>query len=566
MGILQKLTEGIVKRDFRKETSALVQKWEKIGLLEGLSGIKRDNLVVLLENEAKELLREATTMEAGAVEGFAAVAFPLVRRVFGELIAQDLVSVQPMSLPAGLIFFMDFVRNAARGPFAASESIYGGGVTGSGIASGISLTSSSAETGYFNLSQGYSKATGSTIVASSSFTYSAPITLSTGSTNMTDANKLIFRFDADLLSEGDDANTAGTNLYLHKITVNPSSSWDTQFDVNSLMAVNATGFTSSWNNRLIRRLTDYTSGVLSLFVVSDNGTGVVGASANITITFPVTDTLAAGTSLGSIVGSNYWPLENETDIPELNIKVNSLPIVAGSRKLKAKWTPELEQDLGAFHNVDPEVELTGIMSETVALDIDQEILGELIKGGTAGKLYWSRRPGKFVNRLTGADITSNGANLPDFTGNVSQWYETLVETMNDLSADIHRKTLRGGATFVVTSPEIANILEFTAGFRADVTGDAEKGSVGTYKNGSINKKWDIYVDPYFPRNVILMGRKGKGFLESGFCYAPYVPLEMTPVILDPDDFTPRRGCLTRYAKKMVRSDMYGLVIVTDLEG
>jgi len=155
---------------------------------------------------------------------------------------------------------------------------------------------------------------------------------------------------------------------------------------------------------------------------------------------------------------------------------------------------------------------------------------------------------------------------PDFTGNVSMWYETLVETINDVSANIHRKTLRGGANFLVCGPEVANILEFTSGFRASVTADAEKGTVGAVKVGDLNKKWDVIVHPYFHRNVILVGRKGGSFLESGYVYAPYVPLQSTPTIFDPNTFSPRKAVMTRYGKAMVRPDMYGLVVVQDLLG
>ena len=202
------------------------------------------------------------------------------------------------------------------------------------------------------------------------------------------------------------------------------------------------------------------------------------------------------------------------------------------------------------------------------LEIDQEILNDLVKGATAGVKYWSRRPGKFVNRTTGLALqdVNNAVAPPDFTGNVSMWYETLVETINDVSALIHRKTLRGGANFLVVSPEVANVLEFTSGFRASVTNDAEKGTVGAVKVGDLNKKWDIIVHPYFLRNVILVGRKGGSFLESGYVYAPYVPLMITPTIFGTEDFVPRKGLMTRYAKKMVRPDMFGLVVVQDLIG
>ena len=240
-------------------------------------------------------------------------------------------------------------------------------------------------------------------------------------------------------------------------------------------------------------------------------------------------------------------------------------MTAITKKLKAKWSPELGQDLNAYHNLDAEVELTSILSEQIALEIDREILQDLVAGATAGTFYWSRSPGLFVNRTTGAEIGATSA-APDFTGTVSEWYETLVETINDVSAQIHRKTLRGGANFIVVSPEVANVLEFTSGFRASITADSDRGTVGAIKTGSISKKWDVFVDPYFPRNVVLVGRKGGSFLESGYVYAPYVPLQVTPTIFGTEDFVPRKGVMTRYAKKMVRPDMYGLVIVRGLLG
>jgi hypothetical protein len=181
------------------------------------------------------------------------------------------------------------------------------------------------------------------------------------------------------------------------------------------------------------------------------------------------------------------------------------------------------------------------------------------------RYYWSRSPGLFVNKTTGEEVGASSA-APDFTGTVSEWYETLAETINDVSAQIHRKTLRGGANFVVCSPEVANILEFTAGFRASVTADQDRGSIGAVNVGSLSKKFDVYVDPYFPRNIVLVGRKGNSFLESGYVYAPYVPLQVTPTIFGVEDFVPRKGVMTRYAKKMVRPDMYGVVIVQGLLG
>ena len=337
--------------------------------------------------------------------------------------------------------------------------------------------------------------------------------------------------------------------------------------------------------RLVRRHTQVVSASatprLKLVFVStgsDGAQGTHGAIAEIstqvlqgltssvnTISWAQTDDLVAGGAAGSIVGQAEWGLENEQNIPEIDIKVDSVAITAMTKKLKAKWTPELGQDLNAYHNLDAEVELTSILSEQVALEIDREVLADLVNGATAATYYWSRSPGMFLNRETGAEIGAS-SKAPDFTGTVSEWYETLIETINDVSAQIHRKTLRGGANFVVCGPEVANVLEFTAGFRASVTNDDEKGSIGAVKVGSLSKKFDVIVDPYFLRNVVLVGRRGSSFLESGFVYAPYVPLQTTPTIFGPEDFVPRKGVMTRYAKKMVRPDMYGLVIIRGLLG
>ena len=216
--------------------------------------------------------------------------------------------------------------------------------------------------------------------------------------------------------------------------------------------------------------------------------------------------------------------------------------------------------------MDAEVELTQILSEQIALEIDREILGDLLNGAKGANFFWIRSPGKFVNKRTGAAIerASSLQPGPAFTGTVREWYETLIETITDVSAQTHRKTLRGGANFVVCSPEVANILEFTSGFRAKVSHEDEKGQIGAVNVGSISKKFDVMVDPYFPRNVILVGRKGNSFLESGYVYAPYVPLIVTPTIFAPEDFTPRKGVMTRYGKKMVRSDFYGTVTCLDM--
>ena len=575
MSVLDKLTEGLVSRDLAKEGAAMINKWEKTGLLEGLNPRGRETMSALLENQAKELLREAaSSMAGGGVEGFAAVAFPIVRRVFGSLIANDLVSVQPMSLPSGLIFFMDFTYDGTRGSNESGESIYGGGQVGKGIADGISLSGDSAEDSFYNLNNGYSSPTGS--VTTSTSTWENMVTgtagLDGGGTAfgvdnggsldedyVTYADRLV-RFDPDL---------SGSNVAIASVPVTTLTASGFAFNEDNYAAVT---LTVPGGNLQCRRLTapdPFNSANLIVVVAAASSSASaadVKASLSTTtvMTFPAADAFLTSDALGSVVGSTAWGLENDEEIPEIDIKVDSIAVTAITKKLKAKWTPELGQDLNAYHNLDAEVELTGVLSEHIALEIDREILEDLVKQASAATYYWSRKPGKFTQRDTGDN--TNQALYPDFTGTVSEWYETLVETINDVSAQIHRKTLRGGANFLVCGPEAANVLEFTSGFRASITADDNKGTVGAVKSGSISKKWDVWVDPYFPRNVILVGRKGGSFLESGYVYAPYVPLQVTPTIFGTEDFVPRKGVMTRYAKKMVRPDMYGLVVIQDLLG
>jgi hypothetical protein len=586
MSIVQRLTEGIVNRDLSAEGAALINKWEQTGLLEGISDdTQRNGMARLLENQAKELLRESSSMAAGDVEGFAAVAFPLVRRVFGSLIANDLVSVQPMSLPSGLIFFLDFTfggvdENAtdARLGFSVGSSVYGGDVVGSQLTGGVDLAGGTGTDagGAYSLRNGYSSPTGSLAGTTGLVTVASGTIGDGGTVDETPASEAarppagfgsltadqinrILRFDPDLAS--------GSAFAITELTPGAAA----QLNLDDLVAIDISDGLSNAN--LVRRLSDFSSSldgtppskdVIRLVTVGIPGQTAINVSSSLgsinQTTFPITDDFAASDTLGAVVGQAEWGLENNEAIPEIDIKVDSVAVTAVTKKLKAKWTPELGQDLNAYHNLDAEVELTQILSEQIALEIDREILEDLVKGATAGVRYWSRAPGRFLDRETGAvsSITQ------DFTGNVSEWYETLVETINDVSAQIHRKTLRGAANFVVCSPEIANILEFTAGFRANVTADADRGDIGAVKVGALSKKFDVMVDPYFPRNLLLVGRRGSSFLESGYVYAPYVPLQTTPTIFGVEDFVPRKGVMTRYAKKMVRPDMYGLVVCRDL--
>ena len=578
MSIMEKLTEGIVNRNLQKEGAALLRKWNQTGLLEGLSESGKQNMAVLLENQAKSLLKESNFIGDGngSVEGFAAVAFPIVRRVFAGLIANDLVSVQPMSLPSGLIFFLDFKFSDVNGASRlgqAQESIYGQGVIGSQVTGGVSLNSANLDKQPYAFGTAYSSPTGT--LASGELAVSAVSTDQFGNTLTGDAvvtgiktvgqilaagNGSIFGFDADLISEH-----SGSFL---KVTSVAMASTPYNKDHLSQIILPFSGATDGAVGTQVRRLTKKnpnTAGSLLFFYTKSTAWATPAQQDHDAGSYEKVDTFTTSGLAAGAVAANAFALEGESNIPEIDIKVDSIAITATTKKLKAKWTPELGQDLNAYHNIDAEVELTSILSEQIALEIDREILSDLINGATAGKYYWSRSPGMFLDRVTGAEVGAS-AKAPDFTGTVSEWYETLIETINDVSAQIHRKTLRGGATHVVCGPEVANILEFTAGFRANVTADADKGDIGAVKVGSLNKKFEVIVDPYFPRNVILVSRIGKSFLESGYVYAPYVPLQTTPTIFGTEDFVPRKGVMTRYGKKMVRPDMYGLVIVRGLLG
>ena len=573
MSTLETLTEGIRARSLSNEGEALLEKWEKTGLLEGLNDTKRSGMARLLENQAAQLLKETSTMQAGDVEGFSAVAFPIVRRVFGNLLAQDLVSVQPMSLPSGLIFFMDFVFGDGSGVNAngdrlaqrAGTSLYGGGKVGSQITGGINLADNNGQLSAYSLNNGFSSPTGSTTITAGVMNIKASGTFGDA------ASRPGGEYFAAL--ESDPSFTSGSSLWLvAELNAQTGQNLDDLVAFTLLSGSGAGGIME--NGFQVRALTKFSGSgqavgdpLLLVFNGTSGTTDQLSGSVldAATISFPITDEFTNGGAIGSVVGTNAnqgWGLENNVNIPEIDIKVDSVAVTALTKKLKAKWSPELAQDLNAYHNLDAEVELTSILSEQVALEIDQEILEDLVKGATAGTLYWSRSPGKFLNRETGAPVTDT--NYPDFTGTVSEWYETLLETINEVSARIHRRTLRGGANFLVCSPEVANILEFTSGFRASVAVDDEDGSWGVQNVGSISRKMDIHVDPYFTRNLVLVGRKGSSFLESGYVYAPYVPLQVTPTIFGTEDFVPRKGVMTRYAKKMVRPDMYGLVVVADM--
>lgn len=518
------------------ESVKVVNKWEKSGLLEGLKDSRnnkaKSTMARLLENQAAQIVKESS--EVGDIKGFQNIAFPVVRRVFGGLIANELVSVQPMSLPSGLLFYLDYTYGTAKGGNGALDWASGGSVFGDQTAPGSENLGTG---GHYFLNSSYSNRE----------LTSAMQVVGSGSATWADLN-----FDFEL-----SASVANSTLKYVDVAFTSSVSLS-DLDETNYKNFSISGSGSPWSTvkAVYRRHNQFntTTGVTRLFY---SGSALYGTNVGITGSYVKKSGLTvstAGASMTPVFESDF-----ATDmIPEIDIKVQSVSVQCETRKLKAKWTPELAQDLNAYHTLDAEMELTQILAEQIALDIDREVLQQLLLFGTGASMYWSRKPGNFVNKFTGADVT--GAS---FTGNIQEWYQGLIERIVDVSNTIGRKTLRGAANFIVVSPDVATILESCVMYRANHSMDPKETqfSMGVEKVGTLQNRLVVYKDAYFPRNQILVGYKGNTFLETGFVYAPYVPLITTPTVYDPTNFTPSKGVMTRYAKKMIRSDFYGKVTV-----
>ena len=252
-----------------------------------------------------------------------------------------------------------------------------------------------------------------------------------------------------------------------------------------------------------------------------------------------------------VAWSQYDSLELETEIAEVTFELSDVTVAAEERKLRATWSTELSQDVAAFHNIDAEAELTAILSEQVAAEIDREILRDLRVSPWVKNWDYNgwRRMGGFSTNYTQKD-----------------WNQTFVTKLNQISAQIHKATLRGGANFVVVSTEISAILNDLEYFHVtDASAEQTSYSMGIEKIGSVQGRYQVYVDPYAPANSCIIGHKGDSLLDTGYIYAPYVPMQLTPVIYNPGNFAPVRGIMTRYAKKVVNNRYYGAIVVDGLQ-
>lgn len=528
-----------------KEATRLVQKWAETGLLEGRDLEKeqygKERMATILENQAKQLMVEASqtgtggTFVAGQGEQWAGVALPLVRKIFAEISSKEFVSVQPMTLPAGLVFFLEFKYGnnqpeglAANARFKVGDSMYGttnvkdvnpsGGLYGAGRF-GYSINEYSAATVF----------------------------------QITTASYADINFN-NLYS----ASAAADRL--RKFSVTASSVALSSLDTNGVRAFMITGSGFREDN-VLAEFTSYnaSSDVLS-FVVS--ASGGVATSASI-----------AGTTYyhkqpkdndrGDFEDTTSRPLTGSAAIPEVNVELRSEPVVAKTRKLKAKWTPEFSQDLNAYQSLDAEAELTSTLSEYISLEIDLEILDMLIANSNTTEV-WSAQSNVFYNKATGT-WSSLAAGSGGYYNTQGQWFATLGTKIQSVARTIHRKTLRGQANVLMCGPDVATIIESIPGYAADTDGSKDEFAMGSHKAGQLNSRYKVFVNPYMNENVILMAFKGSQFLETGAAFCPYIPLIMTPLLYDPESFTPRKGLMTRFAKKMLRPEFFGTVEVADLD-
>ena len=535
-------------QELLKQTRQLVDKWEPTGLLDGIEdSTKKTGMSVLLENQATQLIKEASqTGTGGNKEEWSGVALPLVRRIFGEISAQEFVSVQPMNLPSGLIFYLDFKYGSTQTANHTSGADIFGNTSGSGDAAGglygggkSGYSINDEETGALTL--------GAAIGASAYTTASA--------------TWKEVEFEPDLSSSI--ASGLATENELVKITVDAANSF-TRPDKEGIRAFSVSG--SGFDEFFPHYTSINAAGTAISFIVRQNA---VLAHGDVKVKYhkQPTDQQRGDMEASPTAGSDGgFSGEGDAGIPEVDIQLRSISIVAKTRKLKAVWTPELAQDLNAYHSVDAEAELTAMLSEYIAMEIDLEILDMLSLNASAKTAYWSAKVGyEYDGSGTGANAFSQISGASN-AYTKSDWFQTLGIKIQSVSNAIHQKTLRGGANWIVVSPETATILESVSGYVANA-GDAsgKQYAMGVEAVGSINNRYTVYKNPYMLDNSILIGFRGSNFLETGAVYAPYVPMIMTPLVYDPKNFTPRKGVMTRYAKKMVRPEFYGKVIVADID-
>ncbi|MEY3178485.1 MAG: Rhodothermus phage [Bacteroidota bacterium] len=530
----------------------LAKKWSKSGLLEGMHDYDANNMAVILENQAKQLVVESSntngglnsggaTFTPGTGEQWAGVALPLVRKIFGQIAAKEFVSVQPMNLPAGLVFYLDFQYGNTKNPFSAGDSIYG-----------------TPSANFGNLAEGALYGAGRFGYSLNQF--SSSVSASASGFASASATWADLDFNSDY-----SASAAAGQITKFTIPTASISSAINQDGVRAFILISGSVITADDNIQQATALSSSAAGVfVNFFINKSIALGGAGGNKIYDVYYNKATDFNSRGDFEDRTGNPSVPNSLSATsivIPEINVQMKSQTISAKTRKLKAQWTPEFAQDLNAYHSLDAEAELTGLLSEHISLEIDLEVLDMLIQNAPTVE-YWSAKVGNQINAgKTGFDSNTSGVYYTQMS-----WFQTLGIKLQKVSNIIHQRTLRGGANFMVVSPSVATILESIPGFAADTDGAADtmKYAFGVQKIGQLNSRYKVYKNPYMLENVILLGFRGNQFLECGAVYSPYVPLIMTPLVYDPNTFTPRKGIMTRYAMTMVRPEYYGLVVVSDL--
>ena len=614
MSQIQSLLEsaGNGWKNMQSDAARLASKWEKTGLLEGFSKeIDKNNMSLILENQAKQLVVEQSSVGGGSGYGafatgngaeWAGIALPLVRKVFGQIAAKEFVSVQPMNLPSGLVFYLDFQYGDNKPSFQTGESLYGTSNAGtypfSTPATNLQLNNASGSiagaqglygAGKFAYSTNqFSQSVGTTAlpVVSGSLA-SSGIAKATwaelnydGRMSQSISNGEVWRVSlSQSVIAGGAANVANLDLESVRAFVAYSASAAGLPAGRTTSSLSAGGLLPAFTKAETRNVVPATglgTAFITFFYTASGTTlpttaGGAVSSSTFNVLYNKRTTMSPY-QIGDFEAGNTYAVPNalnatEIDIPEINIQMRSDSIVAKTKKLKAVWTPEFAQDLNAYQALDAEAEVTNIMSEYISLEIDLEILDMLIQDAAAGTEYWTALNNGVYNASANGFAFPTATTQTGFYNTQGEWFQTLGTKMQKLSNKIHQLTLRGGANFLVCSPVVATIIESIPGFSSNSDGDASKMeyAFGVQKAGTMNSRYTVYKNPYMNENTILMGFRGGQFLEAGAVFAPYIPLIMTPLIYDPTTFTPRKGLLTRYAKKMIRPEFYGKIFVSGLQ-
>ena len=538
-----------------------IKKWNDLGFLEGLDGHQKDNVAQLYENQASYLINEAAVSDASG--SFETVVFPIIRRVFSKLLANDIVSVQAMNLPIGkLFFFVPKIQDTKSAPFGypSNETDPAAGYTSTrSLYDRFYEESDAADQGLFDYSRGTATVTTTTPFAFVTFNDGVPSETTAALSGASVSNSIVVVSGFTKAGQGKlvgaDGNVMDTEEFLASLSVEITGNTTSNNVVKNFNVV-----TQKYGKGLIEYGQKSGSNLEKYNDICDEE-GKIYLSVDLE-TYDAT-TGFAGSDFSSndlaianfkITYKTYASLEFEEEIGEVSFDLQSVTVSVTERKLRASWSPELAQDVSAFHNIDAEAELTALLSEQIAAEIDREILRDIRKGA-AWRSKWDYNEWRYG--ATG--------NTPFLGYTQKDWNQTLVTKINQISAQIHKTTLRGGANWVVVSSEVSAVfddLEYCHVSNAHP--EQDQYNMGIEKIGSLAGRYQVFRDPYLPAGKIMIGHKGKSLLDAGYIYAPYVPLQLTPTMYNPFNFTPIKGIMTRYAKKMVNNRYYGVIDVFGL--